>query len=154
MAKRKSKISPDAEAYRIADLLHSAAIHLLRKVRAKDRSAGIGPAQLSALSVLVFGGPRSLKELAEAEQVRPPTMSRIVAGLERTRLARRKTTDDKRRMLLEATARGKKILRESRRRRVEMLVNALEKFSADELREAAAAADFMRKLVGRLESQK
>jgi DNA-binding MarR family transcriptional regulator len=154
MAKRKSKISPDAEAYRIADLLHSAAIHLLRKVRAKDRSAGIGPAQLSALSVLVFGGPRSLKELAEAEQVRSPTMSRIVAGLERTRLARRKTTDDKRRMLLEATARGKKILREGRRRRVEMLVNALEKFSADELREAAAAADFMRKLVGRLASQK
>jgi DNA-binding MarR family transcriptional regulator len=154
MAKRKSKISSDAEACRIADLLHSAAIHLLRKVRAKDRSAGIGPAQLSALSVLVFGGPRSLKELAEAEQVRPPTMSRIVAGLARTRLTRRKTTDDKRRMLLEATARGKKILREGRRRRVEMLVNALEKFSADELREAAAAADFMRKLVGRLESQK
>jgi DNA-binding MarR family transcriptional regulator len=154
MAKRKSKISSDAEAYRIADLLHSAAIHLLRKVRAKDRSAGIGPAQLSALSVLVFGGPRSLKELAEAEQVRPPTMSRIVAGLARTRLTRRKTTDDKRRMLLEATARGKKILREGRRRRVEMLVNGLEKFSADELREAAAAADFMRKLVGRLESQK
>jgi DNA-binding MarR family transcriptional regulator len=154
MAKRKSKISSDAEAYRIADLLHSAAIHLLRKVRAKDRSAGIGPAQLSALSVLVFGGPRSLKELAEAEQVRPPTMSRIVAGLARTRLTRRKTTDDKRRMLLEATARGKKILREGRRRRVEMLVNALEKFSADELREAAVAADFMRKLVGRLASQK
>jgi len=154
MAKRKSKISSDAEAYRIADLLHSAAIHLLRKVRAKDRSAGIGPAQLSALSVLVFGGPRSLKELAEAEQVRPPTMSRIVAGLARTRLTRRKTTDDKRRMLLEATARGKKILREGRRRRVEMLVNALEKFSADEIREAAAAADFMRKLVGRLASQK
>ena len=154
MAKRKTKISPEAEAYRIGDLLHSAAIHLLRKVRAKDRSAGIGPAQLSALSVLVFGGPRSLKELAEAEQVRPPTMSRIVAGLARTRLTRRKTTDDKRRMLLEATARGKKILREGRRRRVEMLVNALEKFSADELREAAAAADFMRKLVGRLASQK
>ena len=154
MAKRKSKTSAEAEAYRIGDLLHSAAIHLLRKVRAKDRSAGIGPAQLSALSVLVFGGPRSLKELAEAEQVRPPTMSRIVAGLARTRLTRRKTTDDKRRMLLEATARGKKILREGRRRRVEMLVNALEKFSADELREAAAAADFMRKLVGRLASQK
>jgi DNA-binding MarR family transcriptional regulator len=152
MAKRKIKISPEAEAYRIGDLLHSAAIHLLRKVRAQDRSAGIGPAQLSALSVLVFGGPRSLKELAEAEQVRPPTMSRIVVGLERTRLVRRKTTDDKRRMLLEATARGVKILQEGRRRRVEMLVRALQELSQDELREAAAAAEFMRKLVGRLES--
>jgi DNA-binding MarR family transcriptional regulator len=150
MAKRKIKISPDAEAYRIGDLLHSAAIHLLRKVRAQDRSAGIGPAQLSALSVLVFGGPRSLKELAEAEQVRPPTMSRIVVGLERARLVRRKATDDKRRMLLEATARGVKILQEGRRRRVGMLVRALQELSEHELGEAAAATEFMRKLVGRL----
>lgn len=150
MAKRKSKISPDAEAYRVGDLLHSAVIHLLRKVRAQDRGAGIGPAQLSALSVLVFGGPRSLKELAEAEQVRPPTMSRIVVGLERAHLLRRKATDDKRRMLLEATARGAKILQEGRRRRVEMLVHALREFSEGELREAAAAAEFMQKLMGKL----
>ena len=154
MAERKSKISPQAEAYRIADLLHSAAIHLLRKVRAQDRSAGIGPAQLSALSVLVFGGPRSLKELAEAEQVRPPTMSRIVVGLERARLVRRQTTADKRRMLLEATARGLKILQQGRRNRVKMLVRTLQEFSGDELREAATAAEFMRKLIGRLELQK
>jgi DNA-binding MarR family transcriptional regulator len=152
MAKRKSKISVDAEAYRIGDSLHSAAIHLLRKVRAQDRSAGIGPAQLSALSVLVFGGPRSLKELAEAEQVRPPTMSRIVVGLECAQLVRRKTTDDKRRMLLTATARGAKILQEGRRRRVEMLVRALQELPKKELREAAAAAEFMRKVVGRLKS--
>jgi len=153
MAKRNSKMSSEAEAYRIADLLHSAAIHLLRKVRAQDRSAGIGPAQLSALSVLVFGGPRSLKELAQAEQVRAPTMSRVVVGLERAHLVRRKATDDKRRMLLKATARGVKILQEGRRRRVEMLVRALQEFSKDELHEAAASAEFMRKLVGRLESQ-
>jgi DNA-binding MarR family transcriptional regulator len=150
MAKRKNKISPEAEAYRIGDLLHSAAIHLLRKVRAQDRSAGIGPAQLSALSVLVFGGPRSLKELAEAEQVRPPTMSRIVVGLERARLVRRKTTDDKRRMLLKATARGVKILQAGRRRRVEILVHVLREFSRDELHQAADAAEFMRKLIGKL----
>jgi DNA-binding MarR family transcriptional regulator len=152
MAKRKSKIPVNAEAYRIGDLLHSVAIHLLRKVRAQDRNAGIGPAQLSALSVLVFGGPRSLKELAEAEQVRPPTMSRIVVGLEGAQLVRRKATDDKRRMLLTATTRGEKILHQGRRRRVQMLVGALQEFSAVELREAAAAAEFMRKLVGTLES--
>lgn len=150
MAKRKVKISPEDEVYRTADLLHSAAIHLLRRVRAQDRDAGIGPAQLSALSVLVFGGPRSLKELAEAEEVRPPTMSRIVVGLERARLVRREATDDKRRMLLEPTARGVKILQEGRRRRVEMLEGALREFSGEELREAAAAAKFMRKLIGKL----
>jgi DNA-binding MarR family transcriptional regulator len=150
MSERKRKIHPDAEAYRVGDLLHSAAIHLLRRVRARDRSMGIGPAQLSALSVLVFGGPRSLKELAEAEQVRPPTMSRIVTGLVGAGLVRRKGTEDKRRVRLEATARGTRILQEGRRRRVELLAQALERLTESEMREAGELAEFMRKLVGRL----
>ena len=91
-----------------------------------------------------------MKELAGAEEVRPPTMSRIVVGLERARLVRRKATDDKRRMLLEATARGAKILQEGRRRRVEMLVRTLQELSSGEMREAADAAEFMRKLVAKL----
>src|SRR5437763_11975342 len=70
----------------LSDWLHSAAIHLLRRVRKQDIATGEGPARLSALSVLVFGGPKTLGELAAAEQVKPPTMSRIVAGLARSRL--------------------------------------------------------------------
>src|SRR5204863_2334816 len=81
----KSKRLAGGESFETADRLHSAAIHLLRRLRVRDRESGVGPAQLSALSVLVLGGgPRSLGELAEAEQVRPPTMSRIVAGLVRS----------------------------------------------------------------------
>jgi DNA-binding MarR family transcriptional regulator len=151
MTQRKRKIHAAAEAYQIGDMLHSAAIHLLRKVRAQDRSAGIGPAQLSALSVLVFVGPRPLKELAEAEQVRAPTMSRIVAGLEHAGLVRRKATSDKRRMLLEATARGARILHRGRRKRVEVLVRTLQTFNKGEFREAARAAEFMQRLVAKLE---
>jgi len=108
-----------------ADKLHSAAIHLLRRLRVRDRESGIGPAQLSALSVLVFGGPRSLSELADAEQVRPPTMSRIVSGLERAGLLKRHATEDRRRVRLVATAKGTKILWQGRQRRVESLANAL-----------------------------
>src|SRR2546425_5928463 len=93
--------APATDPVHIADRLHSAAIHLLRRLRLRDSESGVGPAQLSALSVLVFGGPRSLSELAEAEQVKPPTMSRIVAGLERAGLVKRKPTDDKRRVRLE-----------------------------------------------------
>ena len=108
-----------------ADQLHSAAIHLLRRLRLRDRESGIGPAQLSALSVLVFGGPRSLGELAEAEQVRPPTMTRIVAGLERGKFVCRHATEDGRRVRLAATPRGRKTMWEGRRRRVASLANAL-----------------------------
>ena len=122
-----------------ADRLHSAAIHLLRRLRVRDRESGIGPAQLSALSVLVFGGPRSLGELADAEQVRPPTMSRIVSGLQRARLIRRQATEDGRRIRLTATAKGTKIMWEGRKRRVETLAKALGSLPEDErerLREA------------------
>src|SRR2546426_2476921 len=124
MARVKSKNAGAKEGFETADRLHSAAIHLLRRLRVRDRESGAGPAQLSALSVLVFGGPRSLGELADAEQVRPPTMSRIVAGLERAGLVKRRKTEDGRRGRLEASARGTKILQEGRLRRVEALGKA------------------------------
>src|SRR5271170_6671053 len=79
-------LAPRPATLAAADRLHSAAIHLLRRVRLKDVASGVGPAQLSALSVLVFAGPKTLGQLAAAEQVKPPTMSRIVAGLKRRRL--------------------------------------------------------------------
>src|SRR6267142_131633 len=135
MAHVKSK-NVDAKAgFETADRLHSAAIHLLRRLRVRDRESGVGPAQLSALSVLVFGGPRSLGELADAEQVRPPTMSRIVAGLERAGLVKRRKTEDGRRVRLEASARGTKILQEGRKRRVESLAKALHALSDKEQRQ-------------------
>src|SRR5262250_1499425 len=101
----------------LADRLHSAAIHLLRLVRVQDTASGIGPARLSALSVIVFGGPISLNDLAAAEQVHPPTMSRIVDALEAAGLARRRSNqEDRRAVLIEATARGSAVLRAGRRR--------------------------------------
>ena len=73
----------------IADRLHSAAIHLLRRLRQEDAAAGLTAPRLSALSVIVFAGPLTLGELAEAEQVRPPTISRLVQGLEAEGLVER-----------------------------------------------------------------
>jgi DNA-binding MarR family transcriptional regulator len=125
MADVKQKSIANPELLEAADKLHSAAIHLLRRLRVRDRESGVGPAQLSALSVLVFGGPRSLGELADAEQVRPPTMSRIVSGLTAAGLVKREATEDRRRIRLVATAKGTKILWQGRKRRVESLANAL-----------------------------
>src|ERR1700733_7645619 len=95
----------------VADTLHSAAIHLLRTLRIQDEGAGVGPARLSALSILVFVGPKSLGELAEMEQVQPPTMSRIVDGLENDGFAVREINkDDARGVKIRATAKGTKLL--------------------------------------------
>jgi len=147
----KSKRFAGGETFEAADRLHSAAIHLLRRLRVRDRESGVGPAQLSALSVLVLGGgPRSLGELAEAEQVRPPTMSRIVAGLVRAGLVRRGKTEDGRRVRLEATAKGTRILQEGRRRRVESLARALSSLSGEDREKLSALIDHLEKVIRHL----
>lgn len=130
-----------------ADKLHSAAIHLLRRLRVRDRESGIGPAQLSALSVLVFGGARSLGELADAEQVRAPTMSRIVAGLERAGLVKRHATEDGRRVRLVATAKGTKILWEGRKRRVESLAKAIALLPAEEAQQLGKLVELLQQVI-------
>jgi DNA-binding MarR family transcriptional regulator len=124
----------------VADRLHSAAIHLLRRVRKQDAASGQGPARLSALSVLVFAGPTTLKGLAAAEQVKAPTMSRIVAGLKRSGLVEIvRDHEDARRLQIRATSKGTRLLQEGRRRRIEYLAEHLGILNArglESLREA------------------
>jgi DNA-binding MarR family transcriptional regulator len=146
----KQKDLGSQERLETADKLHSAAIHLLRRVRVRDRESGIGPAQLSALSVLVFGGARSLGELADAEQVRAPTMSRIVAGLERAGLVKRHATEDGRRLRLVATAKGTKILWEGRKRRVESLAQALASLSEEEAQQLGELTELLQQVIRKL----
>ena len=132
------------EILRVADRLHSASIHLLRRLRVRDRESGIGPAQLSALSVLVFGGAKSLAELAETEQVKAPTMSRIVAGLEEAKLVRTQVEkDDARRLRIVPTAKGEKVMWDGRRRRVEMLAELIEGLSGSEIQRLGEIAEVM-----------
>jgi DNA-binding MarR family transcriptional regulator len=146
----KQKSEGRSELLETADRLHSAAIHLLRRLRVRDRESGIGPAQLSALSVLVFGGPRSLGELADAEQVRPPTMSRIVSGLQRAGLVKREATEDGRRVRLLATPKGSKMLWEGRKRRIESLANALELLGETERGRLAELAGLLGQIVRKI----
>jgi DNA-binding MarR family transcriptional regulator len=137
-----------ADARRIADRLHSAAIHLLRNVRASDVETGVSPARLSVLSVLVFGGERTMTELAAAEQVRLPTMSSLVRGLEEDGLVRREPDpDDRRAVRVRATARGKRILQRGRERRIDNLVALLSPLRPDELRTLARAAEILERAV-------
>jgi DNA-binding MarR family transcriptional regulator len=150
MARVKQKGLASEKLLETADKLHSAAIHLLRRLRVRDRESGIGPAQLSALSVLVFGGARSLGDLADAEQVRPPTMSRIVAGLERAGLVKRHATEDGRRVRLVATAKGTKILWEGRKRRVESLAQALAALPEEEARQLEELTELLQQVIRKL----
>src|ERR1051325_6650963 len=130
----------------LADRLHSAAIHLLRQVRVQDSATGLAPARLSALSVLVFGGAMSLNDLAKAEKVRPPTMSRIVDALESAGLVRRTVNpQDRRAVVLEATEKGTAILWQGRKRRVKFLAKHLSRLSEQERKQIEAAIKAVQK---------
>lgn len=110
----------------LAGRLHSAAIHLLRLVRAQDAAGGLSAPAASALSVIVFGGPLTLGALAAAEQVRPPTITRLVQGMERAGLVRReRDARDHRVQRVHATMKGRRVLLEARARRVAALAGAL-----------------------------
>jgi len=135
---------------KIADRLHSTAIHVLRRVRAQDAASGIGPARLSALSVIVFAGPISLNDLAAAEQVRPPTMSRIVDALEAAGLARRRLNqEDRRAVLIEATPKGTAVLKAGRKRRVRLLAAYLAGMNPSQLAELDRSLQAVQKILQR-----
>lgn len=131
----------------VADAVHSAAIHLLRGVRKEDVRSGLGPARLSALSVLVFAGPMRLSDLARIEQVKPPTMTKVVAGLEARGLVKRRAdAKDARAVRLEATARGTKLLQEGRRRRVTRLAEGLQVLEPQEIELLGRAASIIERV--------
>lgn len=126
-----------------ADRIHSAAIHLLRRVREVDAKAmGVSPARASALSVLVFGGARSLTELAEAERVTTATMSKLVTALEREGLVRRyPDVNDARAIRIESTAKARRILERGRASRLDLLERLLAEATDDEIEAVRVGAE-------------
>ena len=145
---RRSKPGVTVETGELADRLHSAAIHLLRRLRREDDASGLPAPQLSALSVIVFAGPITLGALADAEQVRPPTITRLVEKLESAGLVER-TSDptDKRVSRLAATAKGVKLLHDGRRRRVASLSASLASLPIGERHAIAKALPVLEKVV-------
>jgi DNA-binding MarR family transcriptional regulator len=118
----------------------------MRYVRTRDTALGVPPAQLSALSVVVFGGKKSLSDLAQTEQVRPPTMSRIVDGLVRDGLVKREVDKaDRRSVVITATDKGEKIMYEGRSRRERQLLELMKGLSKYEIDLLDKASDIIGK---------
>ena len=141
MPKRATPGNFDKSAV-VADRMHSAAIHLLRRVRRADQASGLTAPKLSALSVIVYAGPISIGELATAEQVRAPTMTRLVKELEAEGLIERVANGaDRRVRRVRATGAGRRLLQQGRHRRVSILrefVSNLKEADATRLQQALA----------------
>lgn len=140
--------TPEPGAAETAERLHAVAIHLLRSLRRHDAASGTTAPQLSALSVLVFGGPRSIGALAAAEGVRPPSMTRVVDTLERDGLAvRERDPADGRSVRVRATERGRGVLLEGRGRRVAALAARLDALPTMERETVAGAVAVLERML-------
>jgi DNA-binding MarR family transcriptional regulator len=148
-AARRAPPSPTAPgAARTAGRLHSLAIHLLRRLRREDGAAGLSAPRLSALSVVVFAGPVNLRELADAEQVRAPTMSRLVRTLEADGLVQRHAEpDDARAVRFTATSKGARLLAAGRDRRVATLAGAVSALSEADRETVGRSLDVLERVV-------
>ena len=138
------------EAASVADRVHSAAIHLLRRLRRTDPLTGVNPAQLSVLSVLM-GGPRTIGDLAAAEQVQPPTMSRLVRDMQAAGLVARTRDDaDGRLVWVQWTPAGERVLRRGQALRIATLRKEVDALSAADRRALEAGLNVIERLVAGL----
>ena len=151
MASNRARGHGTPPAEELADRWHSLAIHLLRRLRREDVKAGLTGPRLSALSVIVFGGPITLGDLAAAEQVRPPTMTRLVRALEEEGLVRRESDPaDGRIVRLRPTAKGESLLSAGRTRRVRKLTQPLAALTDSERKTLHDAATILARVIGGL----
>lgn len=130
-----------------ANALHSLSIHLLRRAREADKQTDLSPERLSLLSILSYAGPQTINRLAEMEQVSAPAISRTVTALENVKLAARKRDDnDARIVVVSATAKGKRLVEEGRRRRLDLVANELSRLPQKDLDTLCRVASILEKL--------
>jgi DNA-binding MarR family transcriptional regulator len=142
-----SGTSPPQDTDALADRLHSAAIQLLRRVRVRDGEPGLSASRLSALSVIVSGGPITISELAATRGVRPPTMTRVIDALEREGLAMREPNpEDGRSVQVRATGMGRLALSRGRQHQVTALSAELAALSSKDLATLDRATDLMQQI--------
>ena len=114
---------------------------LVRRLRAEHR---FSLSQGAVLGRLDRDGTMSIGDLAAAERVRPQSMTQTINDLESDRLIERSgDPDDRRRMLVALTERGRSVLAEERRRREGWLAQAIADDLSREERELLARASVL-----------
>jgi DNA-binding MarR family transcriptional regulator len=140
---RPAGVPADAR-HETANLVHSAAVRLLRYARAADIAVDLDGPRASLLSVLVFAGPQPVTRLAEIEQVSPPAITKMVTALEATGLvSRERSTEDRRVVRVAVTAAGRRLFERGRAARIRAIAALLERASTEELAVLHRAAEII-----------
>jgi DNA-binding MarR family transcriptional regulator len=133
---------PKDARHETANLVHSAAVRLLRAARAADAGLDLDGPRASLLSVLVFAGPQPVTKLAELEQVSAPAITKMVTAMESAGLTQRERSEtDRRVVLVSATPAGKRLLERGRAARVRAIAALLADANEAQLQTLRAASD-------------
>jgi DNA-binding MarR family transcriptional regulator len=136
-----------AESTQVALLLREAIAKVNRRLRQTRPLGELTVAQISALVSLGTAGAMTPRELAEAERVQPPTMTRIVARLEEQGLVQRTPhPTDGRQVILAPSAEGRAVLDEYQRVRDEWLANRLAGLTPEERKALQRAAEILTRI--------
>jgi DNA-binding MarR family transcriptional regulator len=131
----------------LASTLRVSVMRLGRRLRAERVVTDLSLTQMAALGTLDRHGPLTPRELAEHERVQPPSMTRVLAGLEERGLILRTPHEtDGRQHLVSLTAEANALLREDRRRRDAWLARRLAELTQEERDVLYAAAPVIERL--------
>lgn len=134
-------------ATQLAVLLRDAITRLNRRVRQTRPVGDLTATQLSALTSLDLAGAMTPRELADAERVQPPTMTKIIGKLEDRGLVERSLhPTDRRQVILAATPEGRAMLARFERAREEWLASRLAELTSDERELLRQAAEILRRV--------
>jgi DNA-binding MarR family transcriptional regulator len=132
----------------IANGLRPTLLHLNRRLRRELAPLGITGGQAALLWAIRSNPGTGLQGLADLEGVSAPAMSAHVDRLEAAGLvARRRSERDRRRVELEVTEEGHRILRSARRRRTAWLAERLRRLEPDEVERIEAALPALERLL-------
>jgi DNA-binding MarR family transcriptional regulator len=131
----------------LASQLRMSTMRLARRLRQQRPDDRLTPSQIAALATLDRNGALTLGELAAAEHVQPPSMTRITNALEELGLVSRTPhPSDKRQVLFAPTPQGAKLLAEDRKRRDAWLCKRLADFTPEEIEALRVAAPLLERL--------
>jgi DNA-binding MarR family transcriptional regulator len=125
----------------LASELRVAVMRLARRLRTERPDTGLSLTQIATLGTIDRHGSLTPREIAEHERVQPPSMTRVLAGLEQLGLIVRTPHDrDGRQHLVSLTKAAQDLLREDKRRREAWLAQRLAELTVEERELLAAAA--------------
>jgi DNA-binding MarR family transcriptional regulator len=128
----------------MASGLQAAAARMLRMARRDPGDDPVSAVRLAVLSVLRSGKPMSLADLASAQEVKAPTMSRIVEGLVKDGLATRDADPaNRRKVRIAATDEGRRRLEAGREGQVRALRERLRRLADSEQRALARGVEVL-----------